>query len=528
MAYMENVSDPSIDLGELLDLKILPAWVHEPAAENRYAHVEDQEQRSRGQRPFRGRRREKEKRRPGGPRERGNREAARPERNRPQRDRTGRRHDQHRQDAHQPARRLPPEVAVRFLPYPHALENVVAQIKTNSLAYSLFALARLFLAKPERYEVRLTSPEQSPLVRLGENGGVASRRDILERSAFHLAQSDFYSVQITETEPIKGNFTNVARCKLSGKVLGPTNHHDYQKRLRNLYEQRFSRRMSFADYQRQIEVVADPQLIEKWKEEARKISTFSTLREETALSFSSATEAEKHFRRTYLPNLIQSVPEVTIDGNASRRSPDHDLRRLIENEWTNETRSPSHMMQELAAQFRQAGLHVFRHRRGMLFVSPVRVRSLPEGAAVSPLITRIMEALAGAPGANRKELADKLIAGLADGEAERAKLALASDLRWLISEGYVIEFNDGTLDLPRGKTKPAKTSVEAAASAADLGAEAAATPAAPVRATAGTVPDAEPFAGLVAPDMSVAEPAVPPGSEASVFAVETPPKPENS
>ncbi|HEY0723458.1 MAG TPA: hypothetical protein VGD41_05675, partial [Pyrinomonadaceae bacterium] len=29
---------------------------------------------------------------------------------------------------------------------------------------------------------------------------------------------------------------------------------------------------------------------------------------------------------------------------------------------------------------------------------------------------------------------------------------LASDLRWLISEGYLIEFNDGSLDLPR--TKP--------------------------------------------------------------------------
>jgi hypothetical protein len=32
-------------------------------------------------------------------------------------------------------------------------------------------------------------------------------------------------------------------------------------------------------------------------------------------------------------------------------------------------------------------------------------------------------------------------------------MALASDLRWLINEGYVIEFNDGSLDLPRAKAK---------------------------------------------------------------------------
>ena len=39
-------------------------------------------------------------------------------------------------------------------------------------------------------------------------------------------------------------------------------------------------------------------------------------------------------------------------------------------------------------------------------------------------------------------------------EVEPRKLALASDLRWLINEGYLIEFNDGSLDLPRGKAKP--------------------------------------------------------------------------
>jgi hypothetical protein len=41
------------------------------------------------------------------------------------------------------------------------------------------------------------------------------------------------------------------------------------------------------------------------------------------------------------------------------------------------------------------------------------------------------------------------------------KLALASDLRWLINEGYLIEFNDGSLDLPRGKPKPQESAVAA-------------------------------------------------------------------
>ena len=52
-------------------------------------------------------------------------------------------------------------------------------------------------------------------------------------------------------------------------------------------------------------------------------------------------------------------------------------------------------------------------------------------------------------------------------------MALASDLRWLISEGHVIEFNDGSLDLPRVKVPQpqgtAKTARKAAKRSRNIG-----------------------------------------------------------
>src|SRR5207247_8977429 len=104
----------------------------------------------------------------------------------------------------------------------------------------------------------------------------------------------------------------------------------YQPQLRSLYEQRFSRRMSFADYQRRIEIVSDTALVERWKEEARKVTTYTTLREENPLTFSSAAEAERHFRSHYLPGLIRSVEEVTIGGGHSRGLPHRILTRASE------------------------------------------------------------------------------------------------------------------------------------------------------------------------------------------------------
>src|SRR6266705_6363502 len=488
---METMDTSTAEPIDLLDLKLLPAWVKEPAAARSYEHYAGEEERreTRGRpRPPRDKRERRtssiqpadgrirrgeyltptaDKKQPRGLRKKTGRRDHRPHEAR----------DRHSQGTHAPITRPPPEITIRFLPYSLAFDNVVAQIKSGSVAYSVFALARLFLEKPERYEVRLMAKVESPLYRLGDNGAISLDREFLERNAFRLAQEDFYKIDITQSDPIKGNFSNVARCRLSGTLLGPTNHHNYQPQLRSLYEQRISRRMSFADYQRQIEIVSDAAQVERWKEEARKVTTYTTLREENPATFSSVVETERHFRSHYLPALIRSVAESMIGGALSRRLPDRTLNRAIEEAWARETRSPSNMMQELTGRFRENGLQVFRHRRGMLFVSPMRIRAfVHEQTGVSASVNAILQALAGMPGINRKQLSENLIGDIVIEDAEPRKLALASDLRWLISEGYVIEFNDGSLDLPRAKASAQET-VAAVESAPSLSSGSTAEPA---------------------------------------------------
>ena len=472
------MSAPPVEPADLLDLKFLPAWVKEPGATNHYDHYTAEEAPTELRRRDRGGR---HKDRKFGSRER-RQDTQRPT-SKPDRRHSGRmpkkggvrRRDSDRANIRRPSDRVaqaPPkpfEGTIRFLPRQNVFENVVAQIKSGSVAYSLFVLARLFLEKPGRYEVRVTAKAEAPLFQLGDDGGISVDREFLERNAFRLAQREFFQVNVIESDPIKGNFTNVARCRLSGTLLGPTNHHAYQPQLRSLYEQRFSRRLSFADYQRQIEIVSDPAVVERWKEEARKVTTYTTVREQTALTFSSAAEAERHFRSHYFDGLIRNVDDVTVGGMSSRSLPDRILNRAIEEAWARETRSPSNVMQELATRFRQNGLHIFRHRRGMLFVSPIRVRAfVHEQAGVSPLVNAILDAVSATTGINRKQLFETLTGNGASQDAEPRRLALASDLRWLINEGYLIEFNDGSLDRPRIKSKQPRQSAEALAAAVDI------------------------------------------------------------
>ncbi len=469
------MSSSPVEPADLLDLKLLPSWLKEGERPVNYEHYQGEE--NRGDRDvFRERR---------GPRDRGDRRdrdrgPRRPDSRGPGKgppagksqrfgkDRGPDRRDQGRRPPYRPTERTqPPEdlsgrVSVRFVPQPPAFESVVAQMKANPVSYSVFALARLFLEKPERYDVTLTAKPETPFYQVGEDGNISLDREPLEANAFRAAQQEFFKVDVTQGEPIKGNFASVARHRLTGIVLGPTSHHAYQPKLRALYEQRFSRRMSFPEFQRQIEIVNDPAIVEQWKEEARNITTFTTLKEEPPQVFNSSSEAERHFRAAYLPSLVQPVTERTISGVQSRQLRDR-LGRYIEMLWAKEIRSPSSFMPELTNRLRESGLQVYRHRKGMLFVSSVRPRPFArgEGRVVSEQVQALLSALEEHRGLQRKDLADKLLAGAAPEEAEAKKLALASDLKWLISEGHVIEFNDGTLDLPRVK-KPVEAKAQAA------------------------------------------------------------------
>src|SRR5690349_9217682 len=454
MQYMRRVP-PAGEPLDLIDLKFLPAWVKEDWSAPRLAEWEDdQEPRPRG-----GERR----------RDHPSRRQRRGEKNRDRRDRGSRderrmpdRKDRKRSRDFPARREVPapsplPQLDVHFLPQAAAFENVAAQIKSATVAYSVYALARLFLQKPERYHVRVKTKDAHPLFRLGESNAVSTNHAALEDSAFRLMREKFYETKVTLNDPIKGDFSGVARERTTGTLLGPTNHHSYQPQLRRLYDQRFSRRMSFLDFQRQIENVSDSALVEHWKEEARKVTTFVTRQEEPAQTFNTESEAERHFREKYLPGLVTESAEAEIDGVTSRRLPDRGIARLIENAWSAEVRSPSSMMQELAGRFRGAGLQIFRHRKGMLFVSPIRLKPIDE-SAVSDSVRQILETLKASPRINRKELAEKLIAPATEpAEAEKAKLSLASDLHWMIREGHVIEFNEGSLDLPRAKAKKEAT-----------------------------------------------------------------------
>ncbi len=450
-----------------LDLKFLPDWLKESPVGNRYADFE-------GERPERPRREGgghgDRRGGGGGPRnDRGPRRDGPPgaRRDGPPRGGGGKRpFDKNRgggdrdQRGPRPPREAPrplTPVQVEFLPEPNGLAGITRQIKAGSRAYPLFGTARLFLERPERHRVRITSLEAGTAMFQIGDGPVSFDQAAVERSAFHTLRDEYYKEETVQGEPLKGNFRNVARCRSTGTLLGPTNYHAYQPGLRKLYEERFSRRMSFPQFQHEeIEIVSDEQAVADWKEQARSTTTYTTLKEAEPVVFKSAFDVEQHFRKHYLAEAVKTGQTLETSGPASRATSDRSIGTALRTAWEAEKQFPQNIVNLLRPAFHDAGLHYFKHRKRMIFVSPIRPQPAPRGQTFSDGIASILTVVREHPRATRHDLAVRILGeGHDSPDAAPRKAALAGDLHYLVHQGHVIEFHDGTLDLPlTGAEKP--------------------------------------------------------------------------
>src|ERR1051326_1466676 len=150
---------------DLIDLKLLPAWVKEDWSPPRPAEWDEDHERW----PGGGERRHDRPPRPSRPEKKNrDRRDRRPAHDRARPDRRDRKHPRDSQAPRQSPAALP-ELEVHFLPQTAAFENVAAQIKAGTVAYSVYALARLFLQKPERYHVRIRRKDTRPFFQLRDS-----------------------------------------------------------------------------------------------------------------------------------------------------------------------------------------------------------------------------------------------------------------------------------------------------------------------------------------------------------------------
>jgi hypothetical protein len=563
--YRQLMSNTPPDSEFDLEKLFLPAWAQDSPAVNKYANFAGEDRAPRGDRGDR----------PGGrrppPRRDFDRQGSGPRRDRPPQDRDRNRgagdrrprpgfggpHDpRDRRDGPPPQREAPaplPQLNVSILPDEKGIESLARQIRVSGRAYPLFDIAHLILQKPERQQIRfevIKKPDGQPaqplfLCALDDSLWLSE-----DQAVAHLLSRQFgtfYQTEKTPTDPPKGTYTFVGQCGMSGIVLGPPNHHDYQNQLRKLHTERFSR-MPFEAFKARVKIVRDEAVVKKWIEDQSFKTEYVCLNMPEPLKLPNREEVEKHFRQTHLPNLVKPVESHTMSGPAARQLRSPEMQRLLRATWEEQRRFPLRVATTLSQQFSGHGLQFFKVNRTVTHVSVARPHFLDlEATPVSEGVKKIVDYINAHPKCTRRKLFDALAPGPAPKaapaptaaapapapagteaastappaaapapapapEATPEQTALAGDLHWLIHQGHVIEFANGILDtakkpLPK-PPKPAKKDTAAPAAGE--------TPAAAAEA-----PSEESSIETAAP--VITETAVNPPAEAAQMPAEVPP-----
>jgi len=486
---MNSILETDLDLEKLF----LPSWAQEQPPTNRfekYTGTEgDQPERRRGSRDSFGgggrgdsRPRTGSGPRPGGP---GGGGGARFGGGGGDRRKDGPRRDDRGGDrfqrAERPAPPAPlPEIAVTIVPVEHGVESLARQIRVTGRAYPLFQIAQLVLDKPERYSVILATrknadgtPKQ-PLFScaLDDTPWLSEDEAVAHILKNHFAT--FYTAERTPTEPPKGVYTFVAQCGVSGVILGPPNHHDYQNQLHKLHNERFSR-MPFEAFKARVKIVREEAVVKKWVEDQSFKTEYVCLNVPEPLRLGSLEDVEKHFRAIHKDAIVKSVDSYTIAGVPSRALKCHELQRLIRAEWEQQKHFPLPLATSLSRSFASHGLHFFKVNKTVTHVAVARPQYLdldasPVSESIKRIVTyinehpkctrrKMVEALAPAPKVTVIEVAPDAPKAPAPDQAEPTpeQTALIADLHWLVHQGHVLEFADGKLETAK---KPAPKPVK--------------------------------------------------------------------
>src|ERR1017187_8036105 len=468
---MSTLPDSELDLDKLF----LPAWAQEPSA-SKYAKYEGETERP-GRYGDRDRRGPRPPRRDGppGPRRDGSRPsgdrrgppgagggAPRPEgdRGRPM---GGPRPDFRRGDDRD--RRPPPlplpELDLSLRPEDKGVESLARQIKMTGRAYPLFDIAQMILQKPERHTVIFTTKKNAegktvqPMFVCALDDTLWLSEDEAVAHALKKHFATFYQAERTATEPPKGKYTFVAQCSLSGIILGPPNHHDYQTQLHKLHTERFSR-MPFEEYKSRVRIVRDEEVVKKWVDEQSWKTEYVCLNMPEPLRLGNMEEVGKHFREVHKDAIIKQVESHSLGGMAARGLHNRDLARLVREAWEDQRRFPLQIATSLSQQFASYGLQFFKVHKTVTHVCVARPNYLDlETTPVSEGVKRIVEYIQ----ANLKTTRRKIIEAFAPSAAPAAgeastgetqttppatesaeptpeQTAVIADLHWLIHQGH--------------------------------------------------------------------------------------------
>lgn len=405
-----------------------------------------------------------------------------------------------------------PTMEVLFYPEDAPFAKLADVMKHLKRTYQLFDIAELILEKSERFIVLAknlpeTDGSVNPLFCAQPANIPFDTEEEAKKFALEQALEAMFEKTQIEVEAPKGNFQFVNKCSLSGDLLGAPNWHKYGEYVREYHAQKYSN-MPYEKFLATIETVRDEESVNKWKEQMKVRDAYKLKDSEQV--FDSKEAAFAHILEQKGSELVKTYEQVRMHGADISKMPFASrIRRNIEVIWNKQKRFPIVTANNLRGRLRRAGFTIYkRGSKGFAFVCAVKRKFLLEGDSLSDMPQKIFDYITANSGVKASLMpylylnipAPKGLSKAAPLAEEHKKQSeggevsapvnvevaeelspevtqqlkeISNELLWLISEGYVVEYADGSLQanprMPKPKGKNPSTAASDAEAIEDLG-----------------------------------------------------------
>ena len=355
---------------------------------------------------------------------------------------------------------------VSFSPDEKAFKALASAIRANCRTYELFEIARLILEKPERFVVMIRSSRKKEsekrklYISVPDGLPFETEEDVTDHVLKNFIE-EFFEIESIKVDPPSGEFPLVNQCSLTGEIIGPPNYHRYQEFERAHIAERLSH-LSLEVARSRIESVKDPEKIESWLQKMTQQTLYKLRISEdegtTPPAFENLESAGRYLLVHQRQRVFKSSFAAKLGGREiDKLRSDSNLRLYIMQVLEDQKRFPLATAGFLRSRLKRMKFDVYKKgSKGINYVCAVRRKvGLFENAFAEP-VQELIDFIQKSPDIRAFDLPKELskLPRSADREEgseldykERTVDQITHDLRWLVAEGYVIEYSNGRLQV---------------------------------------------------------------------------------
>jgi hypothetical protein len=417
---------------------------------------------------------------------------------------------------------ISPYYTVTFYPEDASFTALAKTIRASCRTFELFDIAKTVIGKNDRFVVVVqrkaaegeaeTAAPKATLTMAVPDGMPFESEDAAVNHVLTNHLDRYFEVAEVEVDPPKGNFQVINKCGVTGELLGPPNYHRYNQIVQQHHANRLPR-MAFEVFRSRIESVRDPEAVNQWLEKMKKVTRYtwkfdrpatpaaaapevaeapapapettgSGATEEAAPapaaeaasaaaqgpSFDSLPEARVYLLSQAREKAVRTIDHARFHGRLLEQMPDSEIKRAVEGALERQRRFPLDTANALRGRLRREGFTIFKKgSKGISYVCAVKRKFRVPGQTFADSIGQLITFVEAHPMVKASELPQKFLglpAATAGAEAavsaenQQRLSRLQGDLRWLVTEGYVTEFIDGSLFAPPPMVEARKRELE--------------------------------------------------------------------